>query len=85
MPYLTAEKRAVVEERGYATDGAELNYMITKAVNAFFTRGRFATARQPRYADYAEALAALEGAKIEFVRRHLVPYEERKRQENGDV
>ena len=38
-----------------------------------------------RYADFAEALAALEGAKQEFLRTQMNPYEQRKRKENGDV
>ena len=32
-----------------------------------------------------DVLGALEGAKLEFVRRVVVPYEERKMKENGDV
>jgi hypothetical protein len=41
---------------------------------------------QPKgYQTFNDALGALEGAKQEFYRRVVVPYEEQKRFENGDV
>lgn len=37
------------------------------------------------FATFADVLAALEAAKSEFLRCVVSPYEEAKRQENGDV
>jgi hypothetical protein len=42
--------------------------------------------RQPlTYQTMNDCLGALEGAKLEFYRRVVVPYEEQKKYENGDV
>lgn len=83
MPYLEHIDRQRVHRLGFATNGAELNYLITYHINKFL-RER-AIVRDLRYADFAEALAAIEGAKGEFLRLKMWPYEDRKREENGDV
>lgn len=38
-----------------------------------------------RYADYNEVIGVLESCKLEFYRRHVAAYEDRKIKENGDV
>lgn len=38
-----------------------------------------------RYADYNEVIGMLESCKLEFYRRHVSPYEDKKIQKNGDV
>jgi hypothetical protein len=40
---------------------------------------------QPRYADFNNAVGALECAKFELYRRLVAPYEDFKMAENGDV
>ena len=40
---------------------------------------------EPSYADYATVLGCLEATKLELYRQHIAPYEDAKREENGDV
>lgn len=63
-----------------ADTAGELQYCIAKLVMAFLRR-------KPayRYQDLNDVVGALEGAKLEFYRRILAPYEDGKIQENGDV
>lgn len=83
MPYLKKAQRENVHKQGFAWDGAELNYLITYHINKFLTNR--AVTQPLRYADFAEALSALEGAKREFQRCVMDPYEAAKSAENGPV
>lgn len=83
MPYLTREKREAVHKQGFAWDGAELNYLICYHANKML-KNRAVTAPL-RYADFAEVLAAIEGAKFEFLRGPMAAYEDRKLNENGTI
>ena len=80
MPYITQPTRAYVNAHDPCSPG-ELNYAITRLISKYLVR-------RPgchTYSDLNDVLGALEGAKLEFVRRVVVPYEDRKRAENGDV
>lgn len=57
------------------TEG-ELNYFITRML---------LTTEPKTYADYNTLVGVLECIKLEFYRRAIVPYEDRKVIENGDV
>jgi hypothetical protein len=59
-------------------NSGELNYAITRIVLNFL-------GEQPRYADFNNAVGALECAKLELYRRMVAPYEDIKIAENGDV
>jgi hypothetical protein len=59
-------------------NSGELNYAITRIVLNFL-------GEQPRYADFNNAVGALECAKLELYRRMVAPYEDFKIAENGDV
>ena len=87
MPYVNPPDREkinsdlwdIMAEPGAETwSSGELNYAITKIlmkwVGTDLTYGRIAT-----------ATGILDNVKTEFYRRVVVPYEEKKRQENGDV
>jgi len=90
MPYIKEEKRLEImsiEEpsscRYVCLDNVEtagdLNYLITELVkNYFLTRGA-------NYQAINDVVGALENAKVEFQRRVVAPYEDRKIKENGDV
>ncbi len=56
-----------------------LNNIITKTCIAYLEKS------EGKYKDYNEIIGALECAKLEFYRRAVVPYEEQKIKENGDV
>lgn len=75
MPYIESNKRNVVSP---VTSG-ELNYCISKLIREYYeNHGKC-------YGVYNEIVGALECAKMEFYRRIVVPYEEIKIKENGDV
>ena len=78
MPYITQLDRGALTERPPEVPG-ELNYLISALCS------RFAELHGPSYTTYNEIVGVLECAKLEFYRRLVAAYEERKRIENGDV
>lgn len=86
MPYIKQEKRGkiddIINQLNLDTEG-ELNYAITTLViNWVRSKSRF-----PKftYEIGNAAMGVLESAKLEFYRRVMVPYEDRKIKDNGDV
>jgi hypothetical protein len=55
-----------------------LNYAITMLVKSYL-------GASPNYQRFNDVLGALEGAKLEMVRRRLNGYEDSKIDQNGDV
>lgn len=88
MPYIPQTDRdkfaIAVDELRVATNShgisnGELNYLITVLGLLYLDRhGR-------SYNTLSDVVKAMECAKLEFVRRHLAPYEDRKIVEHGDV
>jgi hypothetical protein len=79
MPYITQERRAVLNESmGKPQTAGELNYMLTVLVRDYFNEHR-------NYQGINDIVGALEGAKLEFYRRQVAEYENTKIAENGDV
>ena len=80
MPYITeVTRRELVHDKVTPHSAGELNYLITKLILAYSAeKGR-------TYTTFNEVVGALECCKQEFYRRVVVPYEEEKRKENGDV
>jgi hypothetical protein len=87
MPYLKQDDRNRFWEleaaltfafHKHSTPG-ELNYVITKVLQ------EFVTARGLCYAALNDAVGAVEAAKLEFYRRAVARYEDKKIEENGDV
>lgn len=85
MPYIDREQREWMEKvvrevteriSGGMTTG-EFAYLLAKELQAF-QQGQ-------KFVDIALVVGVLETAKLEFVRRVLNPYEDAKREENGDV
>jgi hypothetical protein len=77
MPYITQDARADALENP-VTSG-ELNFAITTLIASYMD------SKLMSYAMINDVLGALEGAKLEFYRRVVVPYENTKIDENGDV
>lgn len=87
MPYISQDEREkyllhleeVVAELPVEEDtlGGHLNYCISYLLTRLFEE-------RSRYVRINTLMGAMEGAKLEFYRFHVVPYEE-KRAENGDV
>lgn len=77
MPYIDPAARPVVDREGAETVG-ELTYVLTQAVLRFLPT-------YPSFADYAEAVAALECTKLELYRRAVGPHEDLAALRNGDL
>ena len=86
MPYIRAEEReridGAIEPLSAALrdmDAGAQNYVITRLLLSWVR------ARGVSYSNLADAIKILETAKLEFYRRALAAYEDRKLREHGDV
>lgn len=84
MPYIKPDQKPAVDKYGPSTPG-ELNYAITRLISYYVAREAVLRKDGYSYTALNDVLGALEGAKLEFVRRVVVPYEDRKISINGDV
>jgi hypothetical protein len=85
MPYIAQNRRDDMDmgELTPQTPG-DLNFAVTKVINDYLQE-RTLYKDEYSYVDLNDILGALEGAKMEFYRRVVVPYEEKKREKYGDV
>jgi hypothetical protein len=85
MPYINQEDRVAFEsileqvEDLHTFSPGELNYLITRTCDQYLTAKGFS------YTHVNDVVGVLECAKLELYRRLATPYEEQKREENGDV
>jgi hypothetical protein len=85
MPYIEPYRRTVLDDvraggAGYACEKAgELTYVIYKAMLGYVAR------HGHRFATFASIAGALLLGVLEFYRRVVAPYEDRKRAVHGDV
>lgn len=87
MPYIAQERRPRYDEAIAAlataidaeTPGGDINYIVTRLVAYWIS------VRGLSYAVLADAVGVMETAKLELYRRIVVPYEDRKIEESGDV
>jgi hypothetical protein len=83
MPYIKQQRRGILagasEYGRLAESTGELNYSLTMVVIGYLKQ------RGLTYGTINDIVGALEGAKLEFVRRVAGPYENRKIVANGDV
>lgn len=84
MPYVSREARDRLNGGEAPRDAGELNYAVTRIVDAYLSTVAEADDRL-RYAHLNEAIGVLECAKLELYRRVAAPYEDVKIAENGDV
>lgn len=78
MPYIKKVFREDLKKRTPETAG-ELNYEITCLIQTYIKNNG------KDYQNINDVIGALEGAKLEFYRRIVAPYEDLKIEENGDV
>lgn len=81
MPYIKQTIKNSLGDRfvNSPDNPGELNYILTVIVRDYFrTHGA-------NYRAANDIIGALEGAKLEFYRRVVAPYEDTKIKENGDV
>ena len=78
MPYIKYERRTALAAGQFPQNAGELNYMFTKLIREYWMRNQ-------SYQTANDIIGALEGAKLEFYRRTVAPYEDIKIAENGDL
>ena len=79
MPYIELKKRNHVWDQFSVDTPGELNYRITVDINEYLQFHGVS------YAKINEVIGVLECAKLELYRRIASPYEDKKKEENGDV
>jgi hypothetical protein len=85
MPYISQDRRdALFNDSSTSYDDSikspgELNYMITLYLKEDIEKHGLS------YQSINDIVGALEGAKLEFYRRVVGPYEDTKKELNGDV
>ena len=79
MPYIKQERRKELADNDLPENAGELNYAITMLVK------KYVNWFGDSYQTYNDVLGALEGAKLEFYRRVVEKYEDKKIEKNGDV
>ena len=84
MPYVNQEARDRLDSGEAPRDAGELNYAVTKLVDAYLSAAAEQGGRL-RYSHVNEAIGVLECAKLELYRRVAAPYEDEKIVESGDV
>lgn len=87
MPYVTQEQRSrldpcinqmisVLREAPVERVDGELNYTVTRLLRSLYDQ---------KYFDYNRAVGVLESVKLEFYRRWIASYEDKKMRERGDI
>lgn len=79
MPYIKQERRDPCFWIDHDPNAGDLNYSITMQCKHYLDQKGLS------YQTINDILGALEGAKAEFYARVARPYEDTKREENGDV
>lgn len=82
MPYIKSEDREALDKYPLSVQNAgELNYMFTKIALAYWA----GVNGKQNYQKINDIIGAMEGAKLEFYRKVVVNYEDKKCAENGEV
>jgi len=80
MPYISKKARSKVWAKKIKDfELGELNYVLTKIILAYLSKG------EVNYAELAKIIGMLETMKLELYRRTVVPYENKKKKMHGDV
>lgn len=78
MPYIDRELRTRIDEGAEPVNIGQLTYKLTHECVKYL--GDYYT-----FEDLADVIAALEAAKLEFYSQVVRPYEDRKKEANGDL
>ncbi len=79
MPYITQERRREIFKKSILKTPGELNFVFSGTIQDYLTT------QGTSYQTINDIIGALEGAKLEFYRRVVAPYEDMKIKKNGDV
>jgi hypothetical protein len=78
VPYITQDRRTALVWDDKLSIG-DVNFLITNQLQEYLEQEGLS------YKTLNEIIGVLECAKQEFYRRVVVPYEDKKKEENGDV
>lgn len=79
LEILSHDAGSIYQIGTHCKTAGELNYTITRIIQGYMrTNGKC-------YQTMNDIIGALEGAKMEFYRRTIAPYETLKIEQNGDV
>jgi hypothetical protein len=85
MPYITPTRRDMIRrqvrellEEVENLQSGDITYLFTEILLQWL-------GDSAKYDDYAQAVGILETAKLELYRRKIAPYEDIKKEENGDI
>lgn len=80
MPYIKQERRVPLMDGSLSPETpGDLNFLITTLLTFYVA------VHGKSYQTYNDCIGALENAKLEFYRRKVSRYEDKKIEENGDV
>lgn len=81
MPYIPNDERILldIQSRRIPSSVGQLNFVISDLLDDWMTD------RGISYASINDVMGVLSSVQAEFYRRVAVPYEEKKRSENGEV
>lgn len=80
MPYVEKKQRSrIINGMSPPETPGELNFMISHVCREYMRH------KQKRYSTFNDIMGALDGAKLEFYRRIIGPYEDRAILKNGDI
>ena len=86
MPYIPHDRRnELTRTKGNPKTPGELNYFLTQEVLGYIYRAQNQNHFFRSYSLYNEVIGVLECMKQEIYRRLIVPFEDDKCEDNGDV
>lgn len=78
MPFIPDFRRNRIHAGEKPDNPGELAYQLYRVILTYVDSRR-------SFYHFAHVLGAIEAAKLELYRREVAPYEDKKREENGDV
>ncbi len=85
MPYIQKNEKLEIARSGILETPGQLNYLLTNACINYLDYKHAVSLGKICYTDYNDVIGALEACKLEFYRRMVAGYEDKKMKENGDV
>ena len=79
MPYIVESDRNEVKSGRPPQTAGELNYILSITIKDYLDR------KGTSYTVLNEIVGVIESVKVEFNRRVMTPYEDKKIKENGDI
>lgn len=85
MPYISPPRRQQLSAQPWPETPGELNYIVTAACLRYLYNKPSGELKKPNYEAFNSVVGVLECAKQELYRRAIAPYEDKKKEENGEI